>query len=275
MVSVILPIYNGAKYIEGCINSILEQTYDDFELLIMDDGSTDDSVQIAESFNDPRIKIFKCKHNFINTLNRGIRVSKGEFIARMDCDDLMVPDRLKLQVEAMEQDSNMAVCGSWAQTFGLAEQMIGMGSGKIAHPLLTFLRGNFVIHPSVMMRRSFLLEHNIRYKKYPYAEDYKMWADISNAGGDIFIISKPLVMYRVSESQVTVKFHECQQETATRIRQEILETLLKHNNYKSELIYKLYDNMVEANCQKLIDADTIFLLFHQIFTTMAGIVDLN
>lgn len=89
LVSIILPIYNAKMYLNECINSILGQTFCNFELLVLDDGSTYDSLQIAESYKDERIKIIRCEHNFIKTLNRGIGESKGKYIARMDADNIM------------------------------------------------------------------------------------------------------------------------------------------------------------------------------------------
>ena len=135
MVSIILPVYNGANHLAECINSVLRQTYSNFELLVLDDGSTDESVAIAESFSDPRARVITCKHDFISTLNRGIDESKGQYIARIDCDDLMFTDRLQKQVEVMEHNPNVAVCSTYAQTFGMSDQIIGYGAGIVKNSL--------------------------------------------------------------------------------------------------------------------------------------------
>lgn len=269
MVSVILPVYNGANHLAECINSVLRQTYPDFELLVLDDGSTDDSVAIAEAVDDPRIRVIKCEHNFISTLNRGIDESNGQYIARIDCDDLMFPNRLLDQVDVMEHNPNVSVCSTYAQTFGMSDQIIGYGAGIVKNPLTTFLLGNFVIHPSVMLRKSFLTSHFLRYKNYPYAEDYRLWVEVSAADGTFYVIPKPLIKYNVSNSQVTRKYHAVQRETALRIQQETLELLLKQNKTYPALLDSLCENLIDLNQHELVDSDEIFMLFNSIFTKMA------
>ena len=265
MVSIVLPVYNASEYLTECIDSILAQTYTDFELLVMDDGSTDNSVSIAESYGDERIRVIACEHDFIQTLNRGIEESQGKYIARIDADDMMMPNRLEKQVERMENNPSVTVCSSAAQAFGLAEEVVGFGNGKIPHPLPLFLLGNPIIHPSVMIRKDFLTKNNLRYKHYPYAEDYKLWTEIGMAGGVFDVIPTPLIKYRISENQVTNKHRDEQEQTAIAIRQEILEELLKRNPYKADFVRQLYDNLIEANQDGLIDANPIFGLFYQIF----------
>lgn len=269
MVSIILPVYNGANHLAECINSVLHQTYSDFELLVLDDGSTDDSVAIAEAINDHRIRVIKCEHNFISTLNRGIDESVGKYIARIDCDDLMFPNRLQKQVDVMEHNSNIAVCSTYAQTFGASNQIIGYGTGIVKKPLTTFLLGNFVIHPSVMLRKSFLTTHFLRYKVYPYAEDYRLWIDVSVAKGSFYVIPKPLIKYNISDTQVSMRYHTIQRETALRIQQETLELLLKQNKTYPVLLNSLCDNLIDLNQHELVDSDEIFMLFNSIFTKMA------
>jgi glycosyltransferase involved in cell wall biosynthesis len=265
MVSIILPVYNASVYLNDCIDSILAQTFTDFELLMMDDGSTDNSIAIAESYEDERIKVFRCEHDFIQTLNRGLEESRGKYIARMDADDMMMPDRLERQVTLMENNPSVVVCSSTAKAFGFKEKVLGFGNGIINHVMLLLLLGNPIIHPSIMVRKDFLTRNNLRYKHYPYAEDYKLWADVCMAGGVFNVIPTPLIKYRISESQVSNKHRVEQVRTALTIRQEILEELLARNSYKTELFSRLYDDMLEANHANLIDADQIFGLFYQIF----------
>lgn len=269
MVSIILPVYNGASHLAECINSVLHQTYPDFELLVLDDGSTDESVSIAEAFSDPRVRVIPCEHNFISTLNRGIDESKGQYIARIDCDDLMFPTRLQKQIDVMEHHTNISVCSTYAQTFGASNQIIGYGTGIVKNPLATFLLGNFVIHPSVMLRKSFLTTHFLRYKKYPYAEDYRLWIDVSIAKGSFYVISEPLIKYNINNSQVSQKYYAVQRETALRIQQETLELLLKQNKTQPVLLNSLCENLIDLNQHELVDSDEIFMLFNSIFTKMA------
>ena len=99
-ISVCLTVYNRAKYIGECIESILQQTFTDFELLIVDDGSTDETCDVILSYNDPRIRLIRGEHDYIGSCNRLYDEAKGKYIARMDSDDLMLPNRLRIQVEA-------------------------------------------------------------------------------------------------------------------------------------------------------------------------------
>ena len=109
-ITVCLPVYNGSEYIGECINSILHQTFKDFELLIVDDGSTDDTCAVIEGFDDPRIKVVRNRHDYIGSLNLMLSSADGKYIARIDADDIMMPDRLEYQYAFMEAhpEENMA-----------------------------------------------------------------------------------------------------------------------------------------------------------------------
>lgn len=98
-VSVCMSMYNASKYLRECIDSVLAQTFTDFEFLIVDDGSTDDSVEIVQSYHDSRIRLIENKHDYIGSLNILLDEARGKYIARMDADDVMMPERLKIQFE--------------------------------------------------------------------------------------------------------------------------------------------------------------------------------
>lgn len=264
-VSVVLPVYNAQDCLKACIESVLSQTLHDFELLVMDDGSTDNSMDIARSFVDERIHVIPCSHDFVNTLNRGICESRGKYIARMDADDLMMPNRLERQVGVMEADDSVAACFSHVITFGDMEKLHGSGNGIVRYPLIEMLRGNIFVHPTAMLRRSFLLSKGIRYHHYPYAEDYRMWVDICREGGRCYVVEDALLRYRVSYRQVTALHREEQEQTSMAIRQEILERLLAGNMYRKELLHRLYETMLDANEDGLLDGDQVFNTYYQIF----------
>ena len=101
LVSVLIPVYNSEKFIRKTIDSVLGQTFKDFEVLLLDDGSADKSSEIIKSYTDDRVKYIPCSHDFIKTLNHGIDIAKGKYIALLDHDDLMLPHRLKVQYEYM------------------------------------------------------------------------------------------------------------------------------------------------------------------------------
>jgi glycosyltransferase involved in cell wall biosynthesis len=106
-ISILMPVYNGEKYLREAIDSILNQTFTDFEFLIVDDGSTDNSVEIINSYQNSRINLVKNDKNegLVYTLNRGLSLAKGEYIARMDCDDISLPERLKKQIDFLDSNS--------------------------------------------------------------------------------------------------------------------------------------------------------------------------
>lgn len=108
-VSIYMPMYNASRYLRECIDSVLAQTFTDFEFLIADDGSTDNSVKIVESYSDPRIRLIKREHDYIATLNTLISEAKGKYIAKMDADDIMTPNRISDQFSFMESNTDVDI----------------------------------------------------------------------------------------------------------------------------------------------------------------------
>ena len=121
LVSIVVPVYNAQNYLHETIESVLLQTYEKFELIIVNDGSTDNSEKIVRQFQkkDKRIILRNFKNSGIaSALNNGIQIAKGKYIARLDADDISLPHRIKKQVEFMEANPSVDVCGSWVEIFG-------------------------------------------------------------------------------------------------------------------------------------------------------------
>ena len=197
-----MPVYNGAKYLNEAIDSILNQTYSDFEFLIIDDGSTDQSIDLIKTYDDPRIRLIMNKKNIGQsaTLNKGLDLAKGEYIARMDQDDISIPERIKKQLKFMENNSNVDVCGSWLQLFGKYNGIneLPIDSEKIKVNLLT---NQNLAHPTVMIRKSTLVKYDFNYNpNYSIAQDYDLWIRMSEYC-TFFNIPEPLVKYRIHENQ--------------------------------------------------------------------------
>lgn len=227
-VSVLLPVRNGEKYISQSVDSILNQTFSDFELLIFDDHSSDFTLEILREYTDERIKLYACEDGFIANLNKGIDFAKGSYIARMDADDIMLPKRLEMQFKIMVE-KDVDVCISWMITFGEGiEPFIKHGfTGLVTTPLPWMIYHNFVSHPTVMMRKEFLIKNGLRYENYPHAEDYKLWVEIAKRNGVFYVEPAPLLCYRTSADQVlTVHYDEILQ-TSELIQREIIDYLLK------------------------------------------------
>lgn len=269
-ISVLLCAYNAELYVREAIDSVLTQTYRDFDVILVDDGSTDRTLEIMRSYKDERIHVIEAEHDYIRSLNIGLRHCHGDFIARLDADDLMEPTRLEEQVRIMHHHLDIAVCFSWAHAFGTKEGLFGSHvRGWISTPFFWLLTGNYLIHPSAMLRKSFLREHHIRYKEYAYAEDYKLWSDISRHGGQFYIIPKALVRHRLSETQVSRVHADEQWQTRLRIQQEIAEELLHRIQHPHrKIFFAYYRQMLILNSQQLMQGDKVILNMYQLLNQL-------
>ena len=199
-----MPVYNAAPYLRESIDSILGQTYADFELILINDGSTDSSGSIMDSYEDTRIKHIDNKTNagLVAALNLGINLAQGEFIARMDADDISLPERFARQVEFMDRHPDVGACGTAYQYFGdLDRTEIPIHDSRKA---FTFLSTNSSLgHPTTMIRRSVLNLHSIRYEsKYGFAADYAFWIRIGQFA-KITSLPEPLLLYRWHSSNMS------------------------------------------------------------------------
>ncbi len=202
-VSICMPIYNASRFLRESIDSVLSQTFADFEFLIADDGSTDNSVEIVESYNDARIRLIRRPHDYIATLNCLLDESRGRYIARMDADDIMLPSRLQLQVDYMDAHPDVDLLGTDVIPFSDSQQ--GHRTHLPEHiSMVEMVDSCCVAHPTVIIRRESLDSMNLRYSDdFAYAEDYELWIRLLKNGGQIRNLNEPLLKYRVSESQVS------------------------------------------------------------------------
>lgn len=216
-ISVIITTYNAAGFIKETIESVLNQTFESFELLIGDDGSTDNTCEIVEKIGDPRIAITKCEHDFIGTENYLLYKAKGKYIARLDHDDVMLPDRLKKQYEYMELHPEIDVLGTSVVCFGDSSDIISV-KANYRFTVRDFLKSNYIVNPSVIIRRSSITENNLRYnKRYLYADDYGLWVDMLKCNLHLENIPDILTKYRVSRNQTSRKFSNIQAESANKV----------------------------------------------------------
>lgn len=210
--SVILPVYNGGKYLCQAVESILSQTYRDIELICIDDGSTDGSLAVLESFNDIRMKVISRENRgLIATLNEGIQLAKYRYIARMDADDVSLPDRLEKQIKHMKR-RRLAVVGSSYEYIDSDSVVLGRrvvpGSRVFTKYLLDF--GASLCHPSVVFDRE-LLGEDLYYSKDAIAcEDYELWLRLSNLGKPMGNVKEVLLRYRVLDSSISRMLSEKQ-----------------------------------------------------------------
>ncbi|MCG8341550.1 MAG: glycosyltransferase [Chlorobiales bacterium] len=238
LVSVLMPVYNGEKHLSDAVKSILWQTYHNFEFLIMDDGSTDNSVSIVESYKDLRIKLHRSKSNsgIAKTLNRGIDLAQGKYIARMDCDDISHPDRLLRQVTFLEQYHDTGVLGSGIQ------KLKGDRSGRKKHwpesdaaIKINLLFQNPVFHPTVILRKSIL--NNTKYPEtMRYSQDYGLWVMLATVT-QFANLPEALLQYRTHPDQVTKTKAQQQADSARIAREYYLKTLFPDVTEKELILH--------------------------------------
>ena len=267
-ISIVMPVYNAEKTVAEAIESVLKQTHEDFELIIIDDGSEDDTLSKIRSCTDSRIVLLESSHDFVGSLNKGLHQATGKYIARMDADDVMHIDRLKIQHAIMEEEPMITICGTWMILFGEnvpRDRISGGGNGLIEYPVLQLLRGNFLNHPTTLIKRDFLVDRGLQYEHYAYAEDYKLWFEIAKQQGVFYIESQPLLYYRISETQVSRSKQKEQAETSRRIKQEVLEYLIEQNKNNYSELTDLYHNLCALKVKNLFTEDDVFAFFYAFF----------
>lgn len=164
LISVVMPVYNAELYLDEAIQSITNQTYKKFEFIIINDGSTDKSLEIIKKYKDEYSRIVLISREnkgLVFSLNEGISKAKGKYIARMDADDISLSTRLEEQVAFMEENQEIGVCGSWVEVFGDNRKNTIWKMPKSNEELKTRLLFSVpVAHPSVMMRKEILDKYN-------------------------------------------------------------------------------------------------------------------
>lgn len=225
-VTVILPVYNGERYLREAIDSVLAQTFPDLELWVCNDGSTDGTAAIIDSYDDSRVKRIDNPHNMglVATLNRALALVKSPYIARMDDDDLWHPEKLEFQMKLLESRPDVGVCGTSIHKFGdvdalhiFPEESDALKVGLLFYCMMS--------HPSVVYRRSMLVETGLSYRQdYFPAEDYKMWVDVLQYS-HIYNLRQPLVEYRQHGGQICKEKKEEQIALERKLREEQLRLM--------------------------------------------------
>lgn len=238
-VSVLMPVYNAEQYLAQAIDSILKQTFTDWELILINDGSTDNSEAIITQYEDERIYYIRNASNsgLIKTLNKGIDFCHGKYIARMDADDVCEPSRLQKQVDFMELHADYVMCGTNATVI----DNNGNETGKIENLSSdNYLKINLLfstpfIHPSVMIRTEIL--RNNRYdENYLHVEDYELWCRLAQLG-KVANIEDKLIRYRWHQTNVSVLNSTLQDELKGKVIQRELDIFLDLKPTKEELYY--------------------------------------
>ena len=185
-VSVIMSVYNDKRFVSQAIQAVLESTYKDFEFIICNDCSTDESEEIIKNFKDERIVFFTNEKNqgLANSLNNCLTRAKGEYIMRIDSDDICLPNRMETQVEFLNNNKEVALCGTFAQVVDNNNNNAYLMKRPLNVTVADIFKNNSFIHPSVMMRKSVLdkVGGYVSKKETRRAEDFDLWCRIYEAG---------------------------------------------------------------------------------------------
>lgn len=248
-----MAVFNGQKYLSQSINSILSQTFTDFDFLIVDDCSTDSSWDILSAYSDPRIKLIKNISNLglAGALNKGLEISQSQYIARMDCDDISHPKRLDKQVAFMESHSDLAVCGTWVKAIGVKKNDIWKYPVNHDDIHCALLFNSALAHPSVMIRKSIIDKFCIRYdQSLRKSQDYDLWVRLCKSGQKLTNIPEVLLNYRCDVNRENNE----QVYIASQIRKKQLNSL---NIFPSEQEMNIHNAIAYQIPPK--DLDFVFL----------------
>lgn len=227
-VSVLMSVYNNAPYLEKAVQSILNQTFSDFELIIVDDGSTDESATIIQNQSDSRIRFLQNEDNngLAKSLNRGLDIAKGDYIARMDGDDISLPHRLETQVKFLDQHPEIGVLGSRMQVISADDERLFNYDVPLEHSLIVWnlFFGWTFAHPTVMMRAHLLKEVDGYNTSIAAAQDVELWSRL--VGRTQFAnLPEKLVQYRTHELATSIQKIEQQRQVLRETTRKLLVRL--------------------------------------------------
>lgn len=234
MISVILPVYNTPEnFLREAIDSILQQTFSDFELIILNDGSTNNAEEVIKSYQDKRIVYTKHENMRLpKTLNKGLDMARGTYIARMDADDISLPQRFEKQIQFLEQHPEISLVGCNFETFPEKKTV-----NHLEFPgYLDFLYGSLIGHPTAMWRRADFEKYDLRYQtEFFTSEDYDLWSRavryVRAAN-----VQEVLLKYRVHGESLTGKKSDVQACLGNKIRKNMLDFLTFDEKLRCELL---------------------------------------
>ncbi len=205
-VTVLMSVYNGEKYLREAIDSILGQTFKDFEFLIIDDGSTDGSLEIIRSYADPRIWLIQNEENIglTRSLNKGLKLSQGQYIARMDADDISLLERLEKQVHFLDEHMGVGLVSSSYIKINVDGEEIGYQKVSTENDEIKerLLRFNCFCHPSAVFRRECIERVGAYRETFEIAQDYDLWLRIAEEF-EVANIEEPLCKWRVCPDSIS------------------------------------------------------------------------
>lgn len=227
VISVILPVFNREFYVREAIQSILNQTFPNFELLVIDDASTDNTLQIVKSISDPRIKTYEFIENkgVASAINKGLKEAKGRYIVRADSDDININTRFHKQLKVFQDNPQILVCGSWINILG---KDILIQNREFHGEILIDMLSHCALSMGTSMWDHYRVRGLYLTEGMRFGEDYEFWSRLIWKG-EFYNIQEPLIFYRVHEEQLTRK-HE-----TAKNGPEIRLTFFKRLNYSEQI----------------------------------------
>ncbi len=270
MVTVLMPVYNAEKYVGEAIESILNQTYRDFEFLIINDGSTDNSSTIIQSYKDERIRVLNLEQNvgLVKALNIGLNEIHSEYIVRTDADDISLPSRIETQINFMQQHKNVGVCGSWFDTMNDAEKKSD-GVRYLSSDEEIRLKHLYQIHLShgtAIFRSAVLKENSIFYSSFfEHAEDYDIFDRIGIVT-QLANIQQVLYLVRQHDTNVSKTFGHVQKDNSLGVKRRIFKRLGLIDITDVEI--NMYQELQHQNYHQLADRQKeVLLLLKKMFNS--------
>lgn len=242
-ITVLMSVYNGEKYIKEAIDSILFQTFKDFEFLIINDGSTDRTAEIIRSYSDPRIKIHKNKENFglTKSLNIGLKLARGEYIARQDADDVSIPERLEKELDFLETHKDYAVVGTFVKIMNENSKIIHLLERPVeGTKIREFLKiDNCISHGSTMIRMESFYDVGSYDESIERSQDYELWLRISKKYR-MANIPEYLYIWRNHKDNIEAKYKGEQEifVALAKVKNDILDVKQTTRHFINSLIKK-------------------------------------
>lgn len=229
-VTVLMTVHNGLPYLKDSLKSLLRQTFCDFELLIVDDASTDDSVEFVRTLQDPRIRLVENPKNLgqAASLNKGLSLSTSPYVARLDQDDVCEPDRLKLQLAYLKAHPEMVACGSWITWMDAKGRRIGIAGFPVEDygSFLGLLLGQTtpVAHPTVLIRTRAIKALGGYDTSFSPCEDYNLWCRLAERRMSVGVLPRPLLRLRLHDGQQSFRKLDIQRGHAKRAHLRLIES---------------------------------------------------
>ena len=238
LISVLMPVYNTKEeYLRASIESILNQTFTDFEFIIVNDGSTNNAEEVILSYKDDRIKYFKQENQgIVGALNNAWSKASGKYIARMDSDDIAYPERFAKQIKFLEENPKYSLVGSWAKIIP-SKNIIKLPQDI---KIMDLLADCMFIHPSIMFNKADFEKFNLQYETgFEYAEDYCLYA---NAVKYLKItnLQEVLLDYRVYPENSSSKNRNVRIRSSFKVQDLILENLSNDKNLQEKILDLAY-----------------------------------